>query len=103
MAKKDDFDREIAYDFDDEVSKEVRKDGEEFVIIASKNSSDEWELTIQNKFKINTTFDDSYQTAEKAIGAGIEVLKKEGAESFLDTNGFEYLFEDGPDIPFPTA
>lgn len=78
--------------FEDELSTVVEKDGETLRIVVIKISEQEWELSIQNKYKINSTWFEFFPTAQSAIDEGLKTIEEEGVASFLDIEGFEYLF-----------
>ena len=54
----------------------------------------EWSLSIQNEYGIATCWLEFFSTAQKAIEAGLMTIQNEGIDEFINTDDFEYLFED---------
>jgi hypothetical protein len=78
---------------EDELSREISKDGATLKVIAKKISEGDWELAILNEKGISSNWLELFSTAEHAIDAGIEAIEKEGIREFVDVEGFEYLNE----------
>ena len=75
-------------------TKVVAQNGIKLLVIARKVESGNWELTIQNEYKVCTNWIESFSSAKLALEAGVEAIEKEGVESFVDIEGFEYLFDE---------
>jgi len=54
---------------------------------------DKWQLLVQNECGISSNWMESFPSAQLAIDAGVSTIEEEGIEPFIDTEGFEYLFE----------
>jgi len=80
--------------FQNELSTEVSKDGVKLTVIATRIEKEQWQLSVQNEYGISSNWLECFSTAQLAIEAGIGAIENEGIESFVDTEGFEYLFED---------
>ena len=78
---------------EDELCREISKDGVTLKIISTRITEGEWQLAILNEKGIRTNWLQSYSTAQLAIDAGIEAIEKEGVKEFVDVEGFEYLNE----------
>ena len=72
----------------------VSDDGVQLTIMASRLGPENWELSIQNEHEINTTWHECYPSAKLAIEAGRKAIDDKGVESFVDAEGFEYLFNE---------
>ena len=77
---------------DEQVSIIVTKDGESLTVIAEKNTENEWQLYVANKYNIISMWNENYSSSQAAIDEGIKAIEEEGVEPFLDVEGFEYLF-----------
>lgn len=73
--------------------KEVIKNGASLIVIARKVEKGQWELSVQNKNGISSNWFEFFPSAQLAIDAGVNTIEKEGIEPFMDTEGYEYLFE----------
>lgn len=73
--------------------KEVLKDGAKLIVIARKVEKDKWQLLVQNEYGISSNWLDFFPSAQLAIDAGVNAIEEEGIEPFIDTEGYEYLFE----------
>lgn len=75
-------------------TKVVAQNGIKLLVIARQMEADNWELMIQNEYKVCTNWIDTFSSAKLAIEVGVKAIEKEGVESFMDTEGFEYLFDE---------
>jgi hypothetical protein len=75
---------------EDELHREISKDGATLKVISTKISEGEWQLAILNEKGISSNWLESFSTAQLAIDAGIEAIEKEGVKEFVDVEGFEY-------------
>ena len=75
---------------EDELCKEISKDGATLKVIATRIIEGEWQLAILNEKGISSNWLEFFSTAQLAIDAGIEAIEKEGVKEFLDVEGFEY-------------
>jgi hypothetical protein len=73
--------------------KEVLKDGAILIVIARKVENEKWQLLVQNEYGISSNWLELFSSAQLAIEAGVNTIEKEGIEPFIDTEGYEYLFE----------
>ena len=80
--------------FEDELSTEVSKEGARLIVIARRIEKAQWKLSVQNEFGISSNWLEHFTTAQLAIEAGIKAIENEGIEPFVDTEGFEYLFDE---------
>jgi len=84
-------------DITDEVNavmfKELVKRGVKLIVIARKIEKDQWQLSVQNEYGISSNWFEFFPSAPLAIEVGINTIEKEGIEPFLETEGYEYLFE----------
>lgn len=78
---------------ENELCREISKDGVTLKIISTKITEGEWQLTILNEKGVSSNWLESFSTAQLAIDAGIETIEKEGVKEFVDGEGFEYLNE----------
>ena len=76
------------------LTKEVLKDGVKLIIIASKSGADDWQLSVQNEYGITSNWLEFFPSSQLAIEAGVQAIEEEGVEPFIDTEGFEYLFDE---------
>jgi hypothetical protein len=76
---------------EDELCREISKDGVILKIIATRITEDEWQLVILNEKGISTNWLETFSSAQLAIAAGFEAIEKEGVDDFVDVEGFEYL------------
>lgn len=79
---------------EDELVKEVSKDGIKLLVIASRSETDDWNLSVQNEYGISSNWLEFFPSAQLAIDAGVQAIEEEGIEPFMDTEGFEYLFDE---------
>jgi hypothetical protein len=73
--------------------KEVLKDGTKLIVMARKVEKEKWQLLVQNEYGISSNWLELYPSAQLAIDAGVKSVEEEGIERFIDTEGYEYLFE----------
>jgi len=73
--------------------REVVSGGTKLTVIATSMAKEQWQLSVQNEYGINSNWLEVFPSAELAIEAGLNAIEKEGIEPFIDTEGFEYLFE----------
>ena len=78
---------------EDELCREISKDGVTLKVISTKISEGEWQLAILNEKGISSNWYETFSTAQLAIAAGVEAIEKEGVKEFVDVEGFEYLNE----------
>ena len=76
------------------VEAQLTKDGVKLIVIASKSGTDNWQLSVQNEYGISSNWIDFFPSAVLAIEAGVQAIDEEGIEPFIDTEGFEYLFDE---------
>ena len=76
------------------LTKEVLKDGVKLVVIACKSGADDWQLSVQNEYGITSNWLEFFPSSQLAIEAGMQAIEEEGVEPFIDTEGFEYLFDE---------
>ena len=67
--------------------------GRKLVVLARRIEKEQWELSVRNEYGISTNWSEYFPSAEIAIDIGTKTIEKEGNESFIDTEGYEYLFE----------
>ncbi len=79
---------------EDELIKELSKDGVKLLVIASRSETDDWKLSVQNEYGISSNWLEYFPSAQLAIDAGVQAIEEEGIEPFMDTEGFEYLFDE---------
>ena len=72
---------------------EVSKDGVKLVVFASRSETNEWELSVRNEYGISSNWLESFSSAQRAIDTGLQAIE-EDIESFIDAEGFEYLFDE---------
>ena len=77
-----------------ELRKSVIVEGAKLEIITRKNDDEEWELFVENSYRIRSVWNDTFDTAQSALEAAEKAIESEGIEPFVDTEGFEYLFEE---------
>jgi hypothetical protein len=58
-----------------------------------KMEEEQWQLSVLNECGIFTNWTEYFPTAQMAIETGINAIENEGAVSFVEVEGFEYLFE----------
>ncbi|RKZ66565.1 MAG: hypothetical protein DRQ44_06550 [Gammaproteobacteria bacterium] len=75
---------------EDELCREISKDGATLKVISTKISEGEWQLAILNEKGISSNWHESFSTAQLAIDAGIKAIEKEGVKEFVDVEGFDY-------------
>ena len=78
---------------EDELCKEVSKDGVKLKVISTMITEGEWQLQVLNEKGISSNWMESFSTAQLAIEAGVEAIEKEGVQEFASVEGFEYLNE----------
>ncbi len=77
----------------DELCREISEHGATLKVITTKISEGEWQLAIINEKGVSTNWLEFFSTAQLAIDAGVEAIKREGVKEFTDTEGFDYLNE----------
>ena len=77
----------------DELVVEVNKNGVKLTVLAMKMKEEQWQLSVLNEFGIFTNWTEYFPTAQLAIETGINAIENEGTGSFVEVEGFEYLFE----------
>ena len=77
----------------DELAVEVNKNGIKLIVIAMKIEEEQWQLSVLNEYGIFTNWTEFFPTAQLAIETGINAIENEGVDSFVEIEGFEYLFE----------
>ena len=77
----------------DELAVEVNKNGIKLTVLAMKMEEEQWQLSVLNEFGIFTNWTEYFPTAQLAIETGINAIENEGTGSFVEVEGFEYLFE----------
>ena len=77
----------------DELAVDVNKNGIKLIVIAMKLEEDQWHLSVLNEYGIFSNWVEFFPTAQLAIETGINAIENEGVESFVEVEGFEYLFE----------
>lgn len=77
----------------DELSREVTVGGIKFIVTATKVEEGQWRISVQNEYGIFTNWLDYFSTPQLAIYEGIMSIENEGVNSFVEIDGFEYLFE----------
>ena len=73
--------------------KHVIKDGAKLIVIARKIEKGEWQLSVQDENGISTDWLEFFPAAQLAIDAGVNAIEKQGIEPFIETEGYEYLYE----------
>ena len=73
--------------------KEVSKDGVKLIVIASRIDANDWALSVQNEYGISSNWLEYFSSAQLAIETGLQAIE-EDIEPFIDTEGFEYLFDE---------
>jgi hypothetical protein len=79
--------------FANERRQSVVMGGAKLEIIATLVKENEWMLTVVNSLGVQSTWIESFLSANEAINKGLEAIKSEGAEAFTDIEGFDYLKE----------
>lgn len=77
-----------------ELIKKVSMDGVELIVIASRSETDNWQLSVQNEYGISANWLEFFPSAQLAIDAGVQAIEEEGVKPFMNTEGFEYLFDE---------
>ena len=77
----------------DELAVEVNKNGIKLIVMAIKIEEGHWQLSVLNEYGIFSSWFEFFPTAQLAIETGINAIENEGIESFIEIEGFEYLFE----------
>ena len=85
---------DVTRNVESQLTKEVSKDGVKLIVIAIKSGTDNWQLSVQNEYGISSNWIDFFPSAALAIEAGVQAIDVEGVEPFMDTEGFEYLFDE---------
>lgn len=80
---------------EDEISQVMIVEGHTLTITASRICEGEWALSVTNIHGISSNWYEFFESADQAIEAGRHAIETEGAESFISTEGFDYLFPDG--------
>ena len=78
---------------EDVLMKEVSNGGVKLIVIASRLEANEWELSVQNEYGNSSNWLGLFPSAQLAIGKGLQAIEQ-GVEPFVDTEGFEYLFDE---------
>lgn len=78
----------------DKFTKVISQNGIKLLVIARRIETNNWQLSVQNEYKVCTNWIESFSSTKLAIEAGVKAIKKEGVEPFMDTEGFEYLFDE---------
>jgi len=78
----------------DKFTKVVSKNGIKLLVIARRMDANSWQLSVQNEYKVCTNWIETFSSTKLAIEAGVKAIEEEGVEPFIDTEGFEYLFDD---------
>ena len=73
--------------------KEIYTGGRKLVVLARKIEKEQWQLSVRNEYGISTNWSEIFPSAEIAIDIGAKTIEKEGIDSFIGTEGYEYLFE----------
>jgi hypothetical protein len=81
--------------FGNEVRKSMMVDGAKLDVVARQIDDGEWELFVENIYKIRSVWIETFNTAQSALANGVKAIESEGIEPFMDTEGFEYLFKEG--------
>ena len=79
--------------FANERRQSVVMGGAKLEIIATLVKENEWMLTVVNSLGVQSTWIESFLSANEAINKGLEAIKSEGVEAFTDIDGFDYLKE----------
>jgi len=77
-----------------ELIKKVSIDGVDLIVIASRFETDSWQLAVQNEYGISSNWLEFFPSAQLAMDAGVKAIEEEGVEPFMDTENFEYLFDE---------
>jgi len=80
--------------FDDDLSAEISKEGVKLTLIARRMEVDQWQLSVTNEYGISSFWLEYFSSSQLAIEAGVKAIEEEGIEPFVDTDGFEYLFDE---------
>lgn len=78
----------------EEFTQNVVIEGHRLIIIATKIEEEEWQLSVMNENGIFTNWIEYFPTSKLAIEAGLLAIQSEGLEEFVNSEGFEYLYED---------
>ena len=73
--------------------KEVLKGEAKLIVMARKVEKEKWQLLVQNEYGISSNWFEFFPSAQLAIDTGVNAIEEEGIEPFIDTEGYEYLFE----------
>ncbi len=84
---------DITGEVDTVIFKEVVKRGVKLIVIARKIEKAQWQLSVQNEFGISSNWIEFFPSAKSAVDMGVNTIEKEGIEPFIETEGYEYLFE----------
>ena len=79
--------------YEDELSVKITRVGKNLTLIATMLEEDQWRLSIQNDYGIQSIWHRYFLTAHLAIEAGMKAIEEEGIEQFVNVDGFEYLHE----------
>jgi len=74
--------------------REIIKEGVKLAVIAIRVEKGQWQLSVQNEYGIRSNWLELFSSARLAVDAGLGAIEKEGIEPFMDTKGFEYLFDE---------
>jgi hypothetical protein len=66
-------------------------------IIATKIGDREWSVAVINGRGIFSTWNEYFESADRAINVAIRAIREEGIEEFANVEGFEYLDENHED------
>lgn len=79
--------------FENKQCQTVIASGVQLEIVASETSDHEWQLAVLNPLGVWSCWFELFPSAPEAIEAGLKAIEAEGAEAFMDIEGFEYLLE----------
>ena len=68
-------------------------DGVALDIITTEIEPGCWNLAIQNRYGMSNIWHETFATAEAATAAGLAAIEQEGAQAFMDMEGFEYMLD----------
>lgn len=84
---------DAAENAEDAIWKEISAEGKSLILVARRIQKEQWQLAVENEHGISSVWLESFSTPLQAIDAGIRAVKSEGIESFVSTEGFEYLHD----------
>lgn len=76
---------------EDELCREISKDGVTLKVIATRIGDGEWQLAVLNEKGMSSNWLELFSTAQQAIDAAVDAIEREGVKAFVDDEGFEYL------------